>query len=128
MTEDKSEIVKIVEERIGETVEAEKKDIQEESARLAEKAVERINGVYASILNTIRLLDIKDASLLEFYIKAGGRVRTVEIDNQHRDFEMKLYINYEGRIIPQDDPIIIKPGKKYKVLLIAIEEGDVKEE
>ena len=125
MTEDKSEIVKIVEERIGETVEAEKKDIQEESARLAEKAVERINGVYASILNTIGLLDIKDASLLEFYTKAGGRVRSVEIVNSDRDYEKKLYLNYEGRIIPHDDPIIIKPGKKYKVLLMALEEGSI---
>lgn len=128
MDEDKSEIVKIIEERIRETVEAEKKDIQEESARLAEKAVERINGVYASIINTIKELDIKDASLLEFYTKAGGNIRSVKIKTSKKDFEKRLYINFDGRTAPSEDPIIIKPGKKYKVLLIAIEEGDVKVE
>lgn len=126
MAEENSEVVKIVEERIRESIEAEKKDIKEESARLTDRAVERINGVYASILATLRQLDIKDASLLEFYTKAGGRVRSVE--GIIEKFEQKLYINMGGRDLTHQDPIILKPGKKYKVILMAIEEGDVKVE
>ncbi|MFH0904261.1 MAG: hypothetical protein V1854_03625 [Methanobacteriota archaeon] len=125
MTEDKSEIVKIIEERIRETVEAEQKNIKYQSEVQGDESVKRINGVYASILNTIKKLDIKDSSLLEFYTKAGGRVRSVDIVNADRNYEKKLYLNYEGNLKPHDDPIIIKPGKKYKVLFMAIEEGSV---
>jgi len=124
--EDKSEIVKIVEERIRETAEAEKRDIENRCASLSDEAVQRINGVFTSIQNTLKLLDIKDASLLEFYTKAGGRVRMVEGIIER--FEEKLYINLGGRDLTHEDPIILKPGKKYKVILMAIEEGDVKEE
>ncbi len=126
MTEDSSKIVKIVQERIKESVESEKKAIREECARLGDNAVARINGVFASIQHTILELDIKETSMLEFYSKAGGRVRTVEIENSHRDYENKLYMECDGKLLNYQDPIIIKPGKKYKLLLMAIEEGDVK--
>ncbi len=120
--EDKSEITKIIEERIKEVVDAEKKTINEDTERITDRAIERINGVYASIINTLRLLDIKDASLLDFYTKAAGRVRTVEIEGRIDEYEKKLNLNLDSRTLTHEDPILIKPGKKYKVLLIAIEE------
>ncbi len=126
MAEDKNEIVKIIEERIREAVEAEKKEIIKISDQNTSDAINRINGVYASILNTIKHLDIKEASVLEFYSMAGGRVRSINIVNEDR-YEKKLYLSYGGQLPLYEDPIIIKPGKKYKVIFMAIEDEGVAE-
>jgi hypothetical protein len=125
MTDEKSEVLKIIEIRIKEAVENEKKDIEKQCVKLGDDAIARINGVYASIQHTIMELEIKDASLLEFYTKAGGRVRSLEVGNQS-EWDKRLFISCDGRSEPQEDPIIIKPGKIYKVILMAIESRDVK--
>ena len=133
MTEDKSEIVKIVEERIGETVEAEKKNIQEESARLGDKAVERINGVYSSILKAIAGLEIKDPSLLDYIEKTKGNIRVYDNIIGHGP-RSDLVIEYWGTTLGYQagqsliSPITLNENKIYRLIVMAVEIGELKKE
>ena len=133
MTEDNGKIVKIVQERIWQTVEDEKKFIQEECASLGDKAVERINGVYSSILKAIDGLEIKDPTLLDYIEKTKGNIRVYDNIIGHGprdDFE----IRYCGQTLGYQTgkqtiaPITLNGNKKYRIIVMAIEEGDVKVE
>lgn len=133
MTEDNGKIVKIIQERIWQTVEDEKKFIQEECARLGDKAVERINGVYSSILKAIDGLEIKDPTLLDYIEKTKGNIRVYENIVGHGP-RSDLVIQYWGMTLgyqagkPGISPITLNENKKYRVIVMAIEEGDVKVE
>jgi len=131
--EDKSEIVKIIEERIRETVEDEKEHIQEEFSRLGDKAVERINGVYSSILKAIAGLEIKDPTLLDYIEKTKGNIRVYDNIVGHGP-RADLIIQYWGLQLgfragePGITPITLNENKKYRLIVMAIEQGDVKAE
>lgn len=133
MTEDNGKIVKIVQERIWQTVEDEKKHIQEESASLGDKAVERINGVYSSILKAIDGLEIKDPTLLDYIEKTKGNIRVYD-NIIGRGPRNDLEVRYWGTTLgfkagkPGITPITLNENKKYRLIVMAIEEGDVKVE
>lgn len=133
MTEETGKIVKIVEERIWQTVEDEKKFIHEESARLEDKAVERINGVYSSILKAIAGLEIKDPTLLDYIEKTKGNIRVYENIVGHGP-RSDLVIQYWGMTLgyqagkPDITPITLNENKIYRIIVMAVEIGELKKE
>lgn len=133
MTEETGKIVKIVEERIRETVEDEKKFIHEESARLEDKAVERINGVYSSILKAIAGLEIKDPTLLDYIEKTKGNIRVYDNIIGHGP-RSELIVQYWGTTLGFKagkagiTPITLDENKIYRLIVMAVEVGELKTE
>lgn len=133
MTEDNGKIVKIVQERIWQTVEDEKKFIHEESARLEDKAVERINGVYSSILKAIAGLEIKDPTLLDYIEKTKGNIRVYDNIIGHGP-RAELIVQYCGTTLGFKTgkavitPITLDENKIYRLIVMAVEVGELKAE
>lgn len=133
MTEETGKIVKIVEERIWQTVEDEKKFIHEESARVEDKAIERINGVYSSILKAIAELEIKDPTLLDCIEKTKGNIRVYDNIIGHGP-RSDLVIQYWGTTLgyqagkPGITPITLNENKIYRLIVMAVEIGELKKE
>lgn len=133
MTEENSKIVKIVAKRIWETVENEKKFIHEEYARLEDGAVERINGVYSSILKAIAGLEIKDPTLLDYIEKTKGNIRVYD-NIISRGPRAELTVQYWGTTLgfkagkADITPITLDENKIYRLIVMAVEVGELKVE
>jgi len=116
-------------------------NIQESIDRELKEAIDKINNVYTSALTTLQKLEIADATLFDFFEKTQGNIRIYEnvagydrdmksIPSEDFAFCLKTKLNLECRgirlgyneygkeVIP---PIELREGKKYKVIVMAME-------
>ena len=109
--------------------------LKEEMDRETQKAIDRINNVYTSALNALQKLEIADATLFDFFEKTQGNIRIYEGVAGHE--RASLTVEYFGfrlgyargepglgyaRGEPVVAPIELREGKKYKIIVMAMEE------
>lgn len=111
-----------------------KKSIEEETSRNVMKlteiicnetkaSIDRINGVYASAINTLKQLELTDATIFDFFQKTGGNIRVYDGLNTCSG---SLNVDLPGGNALRDyNPIRLKEKTKYKIIVMAME---IKEE
>lgn len=117
-----SKIESIIKGKIDDETQKSIAQLKEQIESQTQQAVERINNVYASAINTLRQLELTDATIFEFFQKTNGNIRVHEIE-----------INYPGTLgielpngqrLNERSPIYLDrmEGKKakYKIILMAI--------
>lgn len=98
-------------------------ELREQIARETEQAVERINGVYTSAIKALQTLELHDATIYDFFQKTQGNIRVVEVDPTPSEYERTVECSVEGRSMLQKNPIQLDPKKKYKIIIMAMEEN-----
>lgn len=116
-----TEVSKIEEIIKGELEDETKKSVAMLVARMTEEtqqAIDRINSVYSSAINTLKKLELTDATIFDFFQKTNGNIRVYEVK-----VECGGYMGISmpcGRVINDNRSIELKE-KKYKIILMAIE-------
>jgi len=85
-----------------------------------QQAVDRINGVYGSAINTLKKLELTDATMFDFFQKTNGNIRVGELDNKFFGY---LHVNTDGgtSIKGMQPEINLKERTKYKIIVMAME-------
>lgn len=97
-------------------------ELRELIARKTEQAVERINEVYTSAITALKTLELKDATIYDFFERTQGNIRVIEETTDQSYYERNLGCSIEGRDILSKNPIRLAPRKKYKIIVMAMEE------
>lgn len=88
------------------------------------------------LMNTLKKLDLKDSTFIDIFERTKGNVRVydnVVVKNYSREVETRVGGNTLGyRItnpgIREVPPIQLKENKRYKIIIMALEEGELKSE
>lgn len=121
MPTEASEIEKIIKNNLEDETKRNIDKLVEQMARETQQAIDRINGVYGSAISTLQKLELTDATIFDFFQKTNGNIRVEELKGNGS----YIYPEYEGRRLGMQNPIYLKDGTRYKLILMAIE---VKEE
>jgi len=115
-----------IEEIIKHTIEVKKEDALNQIKETCDREIDRINGVYTSIMKTLKTLELQDASLLDFFEKSKGNVRVIDYNKELYDSYGSLDIQLPSNSIGYFPrfPIQLKTKTRYKIILIAIEQKD----
>lgn len=108
-----------------------KKSIEEETSRNVMKiteiicnetkaAIDRINGVYSSAINTLKQLELTDATIFDFFQKTGGNIRVHEESNEWAGY-LNIELPNRGSILLNNNPIFLKGKTRYKIIVMAME-------
>lgn len=116
-----SEIENTIKKNIDEELQRSTAELKELMDKKTQEAVDRINGVYASAINTLKQLELTDATIFDFFQKTGGNIRVYEKLN---DFggPLDIRLSNSGYF---DNLIQLKKNTKYKIIVMAME---IKEE
>lgn len=122
-----SEIENAIKNNIDEELKRSTAELKELMDRKTQEAVDRINGVYTSAINTLKQLELTDAGIFDFFQKTGGNIRVYEVEVNYPGTLSIVLPN--GQRISERSPIYLDRmvGKKanYKIILMAME---IKEE
>lgn len=111
-----------------------KKSIEDETSRNVMKltemistetkaAIDRINGVYTSAINTLKQLELTDATIFDFFQKTNGNIRVYEGLNK-MEGTLSVELGYTGDITGGSNRIRLKERTKYKIIVMAMEIKD----
>lgn len=114
-----SKIEEAIKKRLLNEVEQQKADLKERYESDLLHAIECIDNVYATAIDTLKKLELTDATLFDFYLRANCDVRVYPGVNGHRD---KLHLSLAGMSLGDYEEEIRLEDKKYKIIVIAIEE------
>lgn len=91
--------------------------------------IDRINGVYTSMLNTLKTLELKDSSLLDLFEKSNGNIRVINYNPIPNYLGGLWDVNfpYNNMDYYKNNPIRLKDNTKYKLIMIAIEQKEDKQ-
>ncbi|MBU1067275.1 hypothetical protein KKE60_05780 [Patescibacteria group bacterium] len=123
-----SEIENTIKNNIDEELKRSTAELKELMDKKTQEAVDRINGVYMSAINTLKQLELTDATIFDFFQKTGGNIRVYEDLNNWAGCLNIDFPNSSG-IHRDSNPIRLKEKTKYKIIVMAIEikdEGDQK--
>ena len=113
-----SKIESIIKENINDETQKSIAQLKEQIESQTQQAIERINNVYASSINTLRQLELTDATIFEFFQKTNGNIRVHEIEV---DYPGVVGIEISpGQKINERSPIYLDKRAKYKIILMAI--------
>lgn len=118
-----SEIENTIKNNIDEELKRSTAKLQELINRETQEAVDRINGVYASSINTLRQLELTDAGIFDFFQKTGGNIRVHEEFNEW-DGYLNIELPNRGAIFRNNNPIRLNGKTKYKIIVMAMEIKD----
>ena len=121
MTTEVSKIESIIKEKIDDETQKSIAQLKERIDSQTQQAIERINNVYASAINTLRQLELTDATIFDFFQKTNGNIRVYETRN---DFPGQLTVYSSGINFDARNPINLNKNTKYKIILMAIEVGE----
>ncbi|MDP3352665.1 MAG: hypothetical protein Q8S44_02875 [Flavobacteriaceae bacterium] len=114
-----SEIESTIKKNIDEELKRSTAELQELIDRETQKAVDRINGVYASAINTLKQLELTDAGIFDFFQKTNGNIRVYEGLNTCGG---TLHIDLPcGTAFRDNNPIRLYEKTKYKIIVMAME-------
>lgn len=114
-----SEIEKIIKQELEDETRKSVAGLVVRMTEETQQAINRINGVYSSAINTLKMLELTDAGIFEFFQKTNGNIRVVEIKN---DFYGQLDVVVSGRDILQNQRYMsLKEKTKYKIIVMAME-------
>ncbi len=123
MSTEVSKIEEIIKKNLEEETKRNVDQLVERMARETQEAVNRINGVYSSAINTLKKLEFADATIFEFFAKTQGKIRVVEC---HSDWNETLRVLAGNVDVLHPDPIHLKEKTRYKVIVMAIEQPSEK--
>ncbi len=113
-----SEIETIIKTNIEEETRKSIVQLKEQIERETTAAVERINGVYTSAINTLKKLELTDATIFEFFQKTNGNIRVHEIKV---DYPGMVYIELPcGQRINERSPSYLDERVNYKIILMVM--------
>jgi len=113
-----SKIESIIKEKIDDETQKSIAQLKEQIDSQTQQAIERINNVYASAINTLRQLELTDATIFEFFQKTNGNIRVHEIEvTCSGSLEIDLPC---GRRVTERNPINLDKNAKYKIILMAM--------
>lgn len=124
MATDVSEIEKTIKNNIDEELKRSTAGLQELIDQKTQEAVDRINGVYTSAINTLRQLELTDAGIFDFFQKTNGNIRVYEVAN-NLSGALNIELPNRGLTLLHPNPIYLKDKTKYKIIVMAME---IKEE
>lgn len=117
-----SEIEKSIKNNIDEELKRSTGELQSLISTKTQEAVDRINGVYTSAINTLKQLELTDAGIFDFFQKTNGNIRVYEgLTTCDGSLQVDLPC---GRAIHDNNPIRLKDKKKYKIIVMAMEIKD----
>lgn len=90
------------------------------------RSIDELNTKYDDLLETLSQLELIDATLFDFFEKTDGNIRIKTLDKTNWDEQIEVTIS--GVHPFGNNNIILNKDKKYKIILMAIEENDNKEE
>jgi len=122
MTTEVSKIESIIKGKIDDETQKSIAQLKEQIETETQQAVERINNVYASAINTLRQLELTDATIFDFFQKTNGNIRVYE--ETRNDFPGQLTVYSSGINFDARNPINLNKNTKYKIILMAIEVGE----
>lgn len=118
MTTEVSKIESIIKEKIDDETQKSIAQIKEQIESQTQQAVERINNVYTSAINTLKQLELTDATIFDFFQKTDGNIRVHEIEV---DYPGRVGIELpDGQRINERNSIYLDKKGKYKIILMAI--------
>lgn len=117
MPTDVSKIEEIIKENIKDETQKSIAQLKEQIDIQTQQAIERINNVYGSAINTLKQLELTDATIFDFFQKTNGNIRVYETEN---DFSgtIDIILPY-GRKVDQRNPIYLDKAK-YKIIIMAM--------
>lgn len=115
-----SKIEETIKENINEETQQSIAQLKEQIERETEAAITRINNVYATMINTLRKLELTDATIFEFFQKTNGNIRVYEFKNE---FVNSVEVHIGGRPVSDyRNSVQLQENSKYKIILMAIKE------
>lgn len=118
MAPEVSEIEKTIKKNIDEELKRSTAELQDLMAAETQEAVDRINGVYISAINTLRQLKLADAGIFDFFQKTGGNIRVYD---ELIAFGGSLDIRLPTGVVDPKNSIHLKDKTKYKIIVMAME-------
>ncbi|MBA4323418.1 MAG: hypothetical protein C0408_11435 [Odoribacter sp.] len=118
MTTEVSKIESIIKGKLDDETQKSIAQLKEQIESQTQQAVERINNIYASAINTLRQLELTDATIFEFFQKTNGNIRVHEIEINYMGY---VGIEFSNQRINERNPIYLDKKAKYKIILMAIE-------
>ena len=118
MTTEVSKIESIIKEKIEDETQKSIAQLKERIETETQQAIERINNVYASAINTLRQLELTDATIFEFFQKTNGNIRVHEIEVTCSG--MMLIELPCGKRLNERNPIYLNENAKYKIIVMAM--------
>ena len=85
-------------------------------------SIEELNVKYDDLLETLKQLELTDATIFDFFEKTNGNIKIKTLDKMNWDEQLNVIIS--GTNPFANNNIILKKDKKYKIILMAIEEDD----
>ena len=85
-------------------------------------SIEELNTKYDDLLETLSQLELNDATIFDFFEKTNGNIKIKTLDKMNWDEQLNVIIS--GTNPFANNNIILKKDKKYKIILMAIEEDD----
>jgi hypothetical protein len=116
-----SEIEKIIKENISKETENSIADLSKIIDDRTQAAIDRINGVYTSAINTLKQLELTDATIFDFFQKTKGNIRVVEYNNR---FNSTLQLRAGGDSLLSFPEFYLQTQTKYKIIVMAMEIKD----
>lgn len=118
-----SEIENTIKNNIDEELKRSTAELKELMDKKTQEAVDRINGVYTSAINTLKQLELTDAGIFDFFQKTGGNIQVYEELNNWAGY-LNIDFPNRGGIHQDSNPIRLKEKTKYKIIIMAMEIKD----
>ena len=112
-----SEIENTIKNNIDEELQRSTAELQEMMSKKTQEAVDRINGVYTSAINTLKQLELTDATIFDFFQKTNGNIRVYEKLNEFGG-PLDIRSSTGGYF---DNHIQLKKNTNYKIIVMAME-------
>ncbi len=117
-----SEIENTIKKSIDEELLRSTAELQDLMGKKTQEAVDRINGVYTSAINTLKQLELTDAGIFDFFQKTNGNIRVYEgLNTCGGTLNIELPC---GNAFRDNNPIRLFEKTKYKIIVMAIETKD----
>lgn len=117
-----SEIENTIRNNIDDELKRSTAELQNLMGKKTQEAIDRINGVYTSAINTLKQLELTDAGIFDFFQKTNGNIRVYEDLIQ---WGGNLNIELPSQNLRDNrNPIQLHEKTKYKIIVMAIEIKD----
>lgn len=114
-----SKIEEIIKNKLEEETKRNIDQLVERMTSETQEAINRINGVYNSAINTLKKLELTDATIFEFFEKTQGNIRVAECRS---DWGETLHVLAGSVDVLHPNSIQLKKKARYKIIVMAIEQ------
>jgi len=88
---------------------------------VGERSCNELSICYESTLETLKNLELVDATIFDFFEKTNGNIRVIEHSSIFNDY-LRVRSDSKGDLLSESNQIRLEPKVKYKIILMVIEE------